>query len=197
MDRRFLPVGKWFYSAPPGTLHLSSCCCVLASIAFVLHLQYKALLLEVSQLLGRRFRVVFAALLGSVLVTTVLPALPASAADTVLDAPLRVNFQTAAATAPSGYLADYGQAYDATRGFGWVAQSNGAPLNLVGNGRERNVVTDKRMDTFMMPQSASRLRALQLSERGRQTFRMAPTRSPLVRVTRATSTREMSSTSKA
>ena len=39
------------------------------------------------------------------------------------------------------------------RGYGWVAQSNGAPLNLVGNGRERNVVTDKRMDTFMMPQS--------------------------------------------
>jgi regulation of enolase protein 1 (concanavalin A-like superfamily) len=104
------------------------------------------------QLLGHKVRSLTAVALGAALVTTVFQTLPASA-DTVLASPLHVNFQTETAVTPGGYLADYGQAYDASRGYGWVAQSDGTPLSLVGNGRERNVIVDKRMDTFMMPQS--------------------------------------------
>jgi glucose/arabinose dehydrogenase len=65
---------------------------------------------------------------------------------------LKVNFQTATTVTPAGYLADLGQAYDATRGYGWVDAATGAPLSLVGNGRERNVDPDKRLDTFMSMQ---------------------------------------------
>ena len=64
----------------------------------------------------------------------------------------KINFQDQASTAPAGYTADYGQAFDTTRGFGWQNQNTGAPLSLVGNGRARNVLADKRLDTLMQMQ---------------------------------------------
>jgi N-acetylneuraminic acid mutarotase len=63
--------------------------------------------------------------------------------------PARVNFQPQGAPVPSGYVADFGQAYDTTRGYGWIGQTNTNPLSLVGNGRDRNAVADQRLDTFM------------------------------------------------
>ena len=63
-----------------------------------------------------------------------------------------VDFQTATSTSPTGYTADYGQAFDTVRGYGWEALSDGSPVSLVGNGRERGVLADKRLDTFMSMQ---------------------------------------------
>jgi hypothetical protein len=62
---------------------------------------------------------------------------------------VRVNFGPAGAAVPSGYVADSGAAFDAGRGYGWVAQGSSTPLSLVGNGRERNKVSDQRLDTLI------------------------------------------------
>jgi len=64
---------------------------------------------------------------------------------------LHVNFASQGAPVPSGYTADFGQAFDATRGSGWEADADGTPLSLVGNGRDRNDPTspDQRYDTFI------------------------------------------------
>ena len=64
----------------------------------------------------------------------------------------KVNFQTETTSTPVGYLADFGAAYNAQSGYGWVDQTSGQPLSLIGNGRERNVATDKRLDTFVSMQ---------------------------------------------
>ena len=71
-----------------------------------------------------------------------------AAGDATVAAPFFVNFQAQTTTTPSGYVGDYGQAYDATRGYGWV-DTSGAPLSLVGNGRERTAASDKRLDTLV------------------------------------------------
>ena len=81
---------------------------------------------------------------GLAIVGTASPA----RADTAVAVPFFVNFQAQTTTTPAGYVGDDGQAYDATRGYGWV-DSTGAPLSLVGNGRERGLLSDKRLDTFM------------------------------------------------
>jgi hypothetical protein len=65
---------------------------------------------------------------------------------------IEVNFQAQTTATPAGYQGDDGEAYDAARGYGWVDASTGAPLSLVGNGRERNVNADKRLDTFVSMQ---------------------------------------------
>lgn len=62
---------------------------------------------------------------------------------------VRVNFQPEGAAVPVGYAADWGQAYDAARGYGWVAQDSPSPLSLVGNARDRNLVADQRLDTLI------------------------------------------------
>lgn len=98
---------------------------------------------------GRRFRSAVAAVLGAVLAVG-SHALPANA-DTNVTLPFKVNFQAQTSTTPSGYNGDYGKAYDAVRGWGWV-DSSGNPLSLVGNGRQRNVAADKRLDTLMQMQ---------------------------------------------
>ena len=80
----------------------------------------------------------------------------------------KVNFQSAAAPVPAGYLRDYGQAFGARSGadqgsglsYGWLTESGGQPLDLsvggttnVGNGRDRNMASDQRLDTFMHMQA--------------------------------------------
>lgn len=70
----------------------------------------------------------------------------ANAANVTL--PLRVNFQPQTSIVPAGYLADYGQAFDANRGFGWFNAAHVA-TTFAGNGRERSAVSDKRLDTFV------------------------------------------------
>jgi Malectin domain/Kelch motif len=48
----------------------------------------------------------------------------------------------------SGYVRDAGEAFTAARGSGWQT-STGAPLALEGNGRDRGVLSDDRLDTFL------------------------------------------------
>lgn len=51
---------------------------------------------------------------------------------------LKVNFSDAATAAPAGYVRDAGDAFSSARGYGWSRLSDGTPLSLAGNGRNRN-----------------------------------------------------------
>src|SRR5919204_644470 len=70
---------------------------------------------------------------------------------------IKVNFQDQATVPPAGYVADWGQAYgartDANQGsglsYGWVVPGTSTPLNLVGNGRNRHLLSDVRLNTLM------------------------------------------------
>jgi len=62
----------------------------------------------------------------------------------------KVNFQRDTGPIPTGYLRDFGQAFDGARGYGWVEQNSSASRAVVGNGRNRNAnLTDERLDTFI------------------------------------------------
>jgi glucose/arabinose dehydrogenase len=71
---------------------------------------------------------------------------PAYAADVAI--PFAVNFQAQSSPTPAGYVADYGQAFDTTRGFGWFNSSHVA-TSFAGNGRDRNAIGDQRLDTLL------------------------------------------------
>ena len=66
---------------------------------------------------------------------------------------LDVNFQPDSAPVPSGYVKDSGGAFDATRGFGWIREdslsSTHVGLDISPNARDRNLVSDQRLDTFL------------------------------------------------
>jgi hypothetical protein len=61
------------------------------------------------------------------------------------------NFQSRSIDRPvPGYLADYGQAFNTTRGHGWVTESDPpAPYSIVGDGRDRNLQSNELLDTLM------------------------------------------------
>jgi hypothetical protein len=62
---------------------------------------------------------------------------------------VKVNFQPASSVVPSGYTKDSGLAYDPTRGFGWINQATGAPIDISGFARDRNLTNaDQRIDTL-------------------------------------------------
>nr|WP_306270353.1 Ig-like domain-containing protein [Ornithinimicrobium sp. HY1793] len=71
--------------------------------------------------------------------------------------PIKVNFQLETAPVPDGYLRDFGEPYAERAGvsqgegltFGWVDDQLLEPLDLVGNGRDRNLNDDQRLDTLM------------------------------------------------
>jgi len=68
-----------------------------------------------------------------------------------------INFQPSGAAVPTGYTADTGRAYDATRGYGWVRQDSlrsttHVPLDISPNTRDRNRVADQRLDTLILMQ---------------------------------------------
>lgn len=69
------------------------------------------------------------------------------------DVNINVNFQSETAPIPSGYQRDYGQAYDATRQYGWISQTSSTPKSIIGRGRDRNQVTDQRLDTLIHMQN--------------------------------------------
>ncbi|MFK5585125.1 OmpL47-type beta-barrel domain-containing protein [Serinicoccus sp. LYQ131] len=73
--------------------------------------------------------------------------------EVVDDVAVDVNFQLPTAPTPAGYLADGGAAYgDRGNGlsYGWVEQGTDTPLNMSGNGRDRNRVgIDQLLDTFI------------------------------------------------
>jgi fibronectin type 3 domain-containing protein len=66
--------------------------------------------------------------------------------------PVKVNFQDRAGLTPGGYVADFGQGYSNTRGFGWVHPGTQVPLSLVGNGRTRTTNTQEPRDTMIHAQ---------------------------------------------
>lgn len=68
--------------------------------------------------------------------------------------PKRFNFQPARAPVPATYSADSGLGYDAGRGFGWVREDSlsttmHVPLVISPNARDRNLLTDQRLDTLL------------------------------------------------
>jgi hypothetical protein len=70
---------------------------------------------------------------------------------------LKVNFSDQATPAPTGYVADFGEAYGAhTNGstYGWVQLGTSTPVSLVGNGRNRGASADPdvRLATFLHAQ---------------------------------------------
>ncbi|MFI7603065.1 Ig-like domain-containing protein [Actinoplanes sp. NPDC049681] len=65
---------------------------------------------------------------------------------------LKVNFSDAATAPPAGYVRDSGGAYADSRGYGWVRAGTTTPLDLTGNGRNRNPAAgqpDVRLATLM------------------------------------------------
>jgi Big-like domain-containing protein len=66
-----------------------------------------------------------------------------------------VNFQPVTSAVPSGYLADTGAAFDATRGYGWIRQDSvgsatHVPLDLTRNTRDRaRAGIDARLNTMI------------------------------------------------
>jgi chitodextrinase len=66
----------------------------------------------------------------------------------------KINFQPAGVPVPAGYTADVGLPFSVARGFGWVRQDSLGPGSHVGldvsaNARDRNLVGDQRLDTFI------------------------------------------------
>ncbi|MEO5834277.1 MAG: hypothetical protein ABIR83_13030 [Nakamurella sp.] len=101
----------------------------------------------------RRRAITAAATLLSLSLSAV--ALPSTAhADTLVGSTFRVNFQAGGSSTPAGSVGDIGQAYDATRGFGWTTNSD-VPLDMTANGRQRNANSDPRLDTLVMMQAGS------------------------------------------
>jgi glucose/arabinose dehydrogenase len=68
---------------------------------------------------------------------------------------LKVDFLPVGSTPASGYTADHGEAFSASRGFGWIQQSSSTPFSIVGRARERNLASDKKIDTFIHMQNPS------------------------------------------
>ncbi|TNM64719.1 hypothetical protein [Deinococcus radiopugnans] len=63
---------------------------------------------------------------------------------------LKFNFQPAGVTAPAGYTADTGAPYNDERGYGWVAQTGHAPLDVSDNARDRvSASVEARLNTFI------------------------------------------------
>jgi fibronectin type 3 domain-containing protein/glucose/arabinose dehydrogenase len=63
-----------------------------------------------------------------------------------------INFQPAGAPIPAGYTADTGAAYSTTTGQGWIREDSldgtHVGLDTSPNTRDRNVLSDQRLDTF-------------------------------------------------
>ena len=103
-----------------------------------------------------RARARFATTLGATAAVTaglLGTSLPAGAEET-LTTVAKVNFQAEHAPVPAGFVKDFGQPYDANRGYGWVAKGSSTPQSMVGHGRDRNLITDQANDTLMHMQPA-------------------------------------------
>lgn len=67
----------------------------------------------------------------------------------------KINFQPATSTVPAGYIKDIGEAYNDTRGYGWVREDSlsnatATPLDITPNSRDRNQSGfDPRLNTFL------------------------------------------------
>ncbi len=70
---------------------------------------------------------------------------------------LKINFQPADSAVPNGYLPDSGASYGARNAlnYGWISPTTSQPLNLSAQTRDRNVVTDQRLDTLIIMEPGS------------------------------------------
>ncbi|QRQ99883.1 malectin domain-containing carbohydrate-binding protein [Dyadobacter sandarakinus] len=67
---------------------------------------------------------------------------------------VKVNYQLATTATPAGYLADIGQLYDDTRGYGWINATTKAPKDNSANMRERSSNTvETRLRTLALMQA--------------------------------------------
>ena len=65
---------------------------------------------------------------------------------------VKVNFQLASTSTPSGYIADAGKAFDAARGYGWIDPATGQPKDQGPSMRERTGTDELRLRTFSQMQ---------------------------------------------
>ncbi|WP_347160005.1 Ig-like domain-containing protein [Pontibacter chitinilyticus] len=65
---------------------------------------------------------------------------------------VKINFQVANSSTPSGYIGDVGLAYDKARGYGWIDAASGQPKDQTGSMRQRSGSTDLRLRTFSQMQ---------------------------------------------
>lgn len=70
-----------------------------------------------------------------------------------------INFQPQNAVIPDSYLADSGLGYSASRGYGWITQqslgsSTPTPVDISGEARDRNAISEQRLDTFLHMQQS-------------------------------------------
>jgi hypothetical protein len=71
------------------------------------------------------------------------------------DFALKVDFSDAATAPAAGYVRDSGSAFTTARGYGWVDLGERTPVDLTGNGRNRNPAAgqpDARLATFVHAQ---------------------------------------------
>ncbi|AMR33522.1 hypothetical protein A0256_19890 [Mucilaginibacter sp. PAMC 26640] len=68
---------------------------------------------------------------------------------------VNINFQTAATTTPSGYVADTGLPYDATRQFGWINPNTKQPVDLQANMRLRTATGDIKQLSLVQMQATT------------------------------------------
>ena len=62
----------------------------------------------------------------------------------------RFNFGSEQSPVPRGYILDFGEAYSPSEGYGWVEQADSTtPLDIVGNGRKRNLSNNQLLDSFV------------------------------------------------
>nr|WP_221375287.1 Ig-like domain-containing protein [Actinoplanes polyasparticus] len=69
--------------------------------------------------------------------------------------PLKVDFSDAATAPAAGYVRDSGGAFTAALGYGWIDLGERTPVDLTGNGRNRNPAAgqaDARLATFVHAQ---------------------------------------------
>ena len=74
---------------------------------------------------------------------------------------VNVNYGTSTMAATPGYVNDSGQAYGARTGanqgtgmtYGWVTPGTHTPLDMSGNGRKRNILSDLKSDTVVYMQA--------------------------------------------
>jgi fibronectin type 3 domain-containing protein len=81
-----------------------------------------------------------------------LAATPAFAADAAPLTSGQFDFTTTSGAVQSGYTADRGLGFDATRGFGWVNPTSKAPISMALNTRARTTGTDQRLKTVDLMQ---------------------------------------------
>lgn len=66
-----------------------------------------------------------------------------------------INFQTAAAPTPEGFIADTGLPFDTVRGYGWINTKTGQPEDHTANMRFRQTTDDLSLRTLVQMQATN------------------------------------------